>query len=85
MPSRLTFNERFQNILSSVTRKELGIHSCDSYDRQQALRNVLETFAHLRGDLGYEQGMNFIAGVLLLHLDEEVLSCPLLTIRMLSG
>eukprot|EP01017_Pseudomicrothorax_dubius_P030377 TRINITY_DN378_c0_g1_i2.p1 TRINITY_DN378_c0_g1~~TRINITY_DN378_c0_g1_i2.p1 ORF type:complete len:841 (-),score=191.79 TRINITY_DN378_c0_g1_i2:81-2603(-) len=36
----------------------------------QNLRDVLATFAHFRPDVGYVQGMSYLAAVLLLHMDE---------------
>jgi len=36
------------------------------------LRHVLYAYAQVDSDLGYTQGMNFIAGMLLMYMDEEL-------------
>jgi len=38
---------------------------------QKALSHVLESFTVLREEIGYHQGMNFLAAILLIHMDEE--------------
>jgi len=38
---------------------------------QRALSNVLNGFTVLREEVGYHQGMNFLAAILLMHMDEE--------------
>jgi len=38
---------------------------------QTQLRNILMAFSVLKGDIGYCQGLNYLAGVILLHMDEE--------------
>jgi hypothetical protein len=40
--------------------------------RQTSLYNVLNVYTLYREDIGYCQGMNFLAAVLLFHLEEEV-------------
>ena len=42
---------------------------------QAALREVLFAYSALDTDVGYCQGMNFIAAVLLRHFPQEVSSC----------
>jgi len=38
---------------------------------QAQLRNILMAFTVLKGDIGYCQGLNYLAGIILIHLDEE--------------
>lgn len=38
----------------------------------QPLRNVLIAYSMLRPDLGYVQGMSYVAGSILLHCENEV-------------
>ncbi|PRP84863.1 hypothetical protein PROFUN_07517 [Planoprotostelium fungivorum] len=38
---------------------------------QDQLRNILMAFSVLKGDIGYCQGLNYLAGVILLHMEEE--------------
>eukprot|EP01117_Protostelium_nocturnum_P010394 TRINITY_DN3739_c0_g1_i1.p2 TRINITY_DN3739_c0_g1~~TRINITY_DN3739_c0_g1_i1.p2 ORF type:complete len:431 (+),score=119.20 TRINITY_DN3739_c0_g1_i1:418-1710(+) len=40
-------------------------------DGQRQLRNILMAFTTLKGDIGYCQGLNYLAGVMLIHMDEE--------------
>lgn len=42
-----------------------------------SLCNVLVCFSMYREDIGYHQGLNYIAGVLITILDEEVKICVL--------
>lgn len=37
----------------------------------QPLRNILAAFSLYRQDLGYVQGMSYIAGTLLIHINDE--------------
>lgn len=39
----------------------------------EALRNVLVAYANFNPGLGYCQGMSFIAAMLLMHMEEEVM------------
>mmetsp|Transcript_45728 Transcript_45728/g.74593 ORF Transcript_45728/g.74593 Transcript_45728/m.74593 type:complete len:372 (-) Transcript_45728:380-1495(-) len=39
------------------------------HDNQDVLREVLQTYACYRPDVGYVQGMSYLAGMLLLHMD----------------
>lgn len=38
---------------------------------QKAMSNVLNAYAHFNEDIGYCQGMGFLAGLLLMNMDEE--------------
>jgi len=42
----------------------------DGGDMQQSLERILQAYACLRPDVGYVQGMSYIAAVLLLYMDE---------------
>lgn len=46
-----------------------GLFSDPDSSWKQSLRQVLEAFLHYRPELGYVQGMSFIAAVLLMHTD----------------
>jgi TBC1 domain family member 14 len=37
----------------------------------QPLKNILSAFSMFRTDLGYVQGMSYVAGSLLLHIGDE--------------
>jgi hypothetical protein len=54
------------------TFPELAFFHADGSQYEDALREVLEAFMYLRPDIGYSQGMSFLAAVLLLYLDETV-------------
>ena len=46
-----------------------GLFSDPDSEWKQSLRQVLEAFLHYRPELGYVQGMSFLAAVLLMHTD----------------
>jgi hypothetical protein len=52
------------------TFPELAFFHADGSQYEDALREVLEAFMYLRPDIGYGQGMSFLAAVLLLYMDD---------------
>jgi hypothetical protein len=54
-----------------VPRSCPGWHSNPSSDFLDALRRILNAYAETDDELGYTQGMNFIAAIFLLYQDEE--------------
>lgn len=52
------------------TFPELAFFHADGSEYEDALREVLEAFMYLRPDIGYSQGMSFLAAVLLLYVDD---------------
>lgn len=51
------------------TFPELTFFHAEGSHYEHALRDVLEAFLYLKPDLGYSQGMSFVAAVLLLYMD----------------
>lgn len=52
------------------TFPELAFFHADGSLHENALRDILESFVYLRPDIGYSQGMSFLAAVLLLYIEE---------------
>jgi Rab-GTPase-TBC domain len=52
------------------TFPELAFFHADGSQYEDSLREILEAFMYLRPDIGYSQGMSFLAAVLLLYMDE---------------
>lgn len=52
------------------TFPELAFFHADGSPYEDSLREVLEAFMYLRPDIGYSQGMSFLAAVLLLYIDD---------------
>ena len=61
--------ESYESIGSDIGRTFIGDthHSID----QTRLKNVLTAFANYKPEIGYVQGMNFIAALLLLQFSDE--------------
>lgn len=58
------------------TFPELSFFHAEGSHYEHALRDVLEAFLYLKPDVGYSQGMSFVAAVLLLYMDPyEAFSC----------
>ncbi|PXF42307.1 TBC1 domain family member 14 [Gracilariopsis chorda] len=58
------------------TFPELSFFHAQGSHYEFALRDVLEAFLYLKPDVGYSQGMSFLAAVLLLYMDPfEAFSC----------
>lgn len=59
------------------TFPELAFFHADGSVYEGALRDILEAFIYLRPDIGYSQGMSFLAAVLLLYVEEpaEAFAC----------
>lgn len=59
------------------TFPELSFFHADGSEYEDSLREVLEAFMYLRPDIGYSQGMSFLAAVLLLYVDDvaDVFAC----------
>lgn len=58
------------------TFPELSFFHAEGSHYENALRDVLEAFLYLKPDVGYSQGMSFVAAVLLLYMDPyEAFSC----------
>lgn len=51
------------------TFPELTFFHAEGSHYEHALRDVLEAFLYLKPDVGYSQGMSFVAAVLLLYMD----------------
>jgi Rab-GTPase-TBC domain len=52
------------------TFPELAFFHADGSDYEDSLREILEAFMYLRPDIGYSQGMSFLAAVLLLYIED---------------
>lgn len=58
------------------TFPELTFFHAEGSHYEYALRDVLEAFLYLKPDVGYSQGMSFLAAVLLLYMDPyDAFSC----------
>lgn len=58
------------------TFPELSFFHAEGSHYENALRDVLEAFLYLKPDVGYSQGMSFVAAVLLLYMDPyDAFSC----------
>lgn len=58
------------------TFPELSFFHAEGSHYESALRDVLEAFLYLKPDVGYSQGMSFLAAVLLLYMDSyDAFSC----------
>lgn len=51
------------------TFPELSFFHAEGSHYEHALRDILEAFLYLKPDVGYSQGMSFVAAVLLLYMD----------------
>ncbi|MFT7806568.1 TBC1 domain family member 1-like isoform X1 [Arapaima gigas] len=87
MPSRSAVNERqvsYRDLLGQVTPQQHAIlidlgrtfpthpyFSAKQSTGQLSLYNLLKAYSVLDPEVGYCQGLSFVAGVLLLHMDEE--------------
>lgn len=49
---------------------------------QDSLRRVLQAYAAYDPEVGYCQGMNFVAGLLLMYVEEEEAACAALVMLM---
>lgn len=57
------------------TFPELSFFHAEGSHYEYALRDVLEAFLYLKPDVGYSQGMSFLAAVLLLYMDPYEAFC----------
>lgn len=59
------------------TFPELAFFHAEGSPYEDLLREVLEAFIYLRPDIGYSQGMSFLAAVLILYIDDpsDVFAC----------
>lgn len=59
------------------TFPELAFFHADGSEYEDSLREILEAFIYLRPDIGYSQGMSFLAAVLLLYIENpsDVFTC----------
>jgi Rab-GTPase-TBC domain len=59
------------------TFPELAFFHADGSEYEDSLREILEAFMYLRPDIGYSQGMSFLAAVLLLYIEDasEAFTC----------
>lgn len=57
------------------TFPELSFFHAEGSHYEYALRDVLEAFLYLKPDVGYSQGMSFLAAVLLLYMDPHEAFC----------
>jgi hypothetical protein len=60
-----------KNINKDICRTFPYSEMFSSLSGQTSLFNILKAYSNYDSEVGYCQGMNFIAGVLLMHLDEE--------------